>query len=308
MLRRYWGFILAIGLVVFLVSGLAWTLIDTTRSKQIGYEQSAKYNSDNYAKRSDVIIRDRCGSLAGGKKAACVNEERDAARKGQHDERDLEAQRVTAAWTASMGIAAIVGMAASLVGVLLVFITFHETRKANDIAETAHRRQSRAYVAIMGMSLDRKISAGEIPKATVRFKNTGQTPALNVRTSGWMVLQHPDATDMPPDIMTTTGGVTMSGSGGDLNASPSMDRPITEDEHTALHSKNLRLTVFAMCIYEDIFGDTHHLVATGCPKDPVNEVGMSPCDFGNYTSDDQSRKNAQLNHSARLAGRLWPFL
>jgi hypothetical protein len=138
MLKRHWGIFAAIALTVLVVDCLAWTLVSTTQSKQIRYENTAKNNADNYAYRRDVIIGDRCNKIAAeDKKAACINEEREAARKGKNDERDLEAQLTTAAWTASMGIAAIVGMAASLIGVILVFITFAETRKANDIAVRA---------------------------------------------------------------------------------------------------------------------------------------------------------------------------
>lgn len=50
---------------------------------------------------------------------------------------DLKAQREMAKWTRYMGMAAIVGVVLSMVGVGLVYTTFAETRKANVIAKMA---------------------------------------------------------------------------------------------------------------------------------------------------------------------------
>ena len=136
MLRGSRSIIIALGLAfcIFFASGGAYWLFSSASSLQARYEQAAKNRSHNYAQRRDIIIKDRCSPLAGTDKAKCINEEREAAREGDRKEYGLEAQRITAAWTAHMGIAAIIGMVASLIGVGLVWTTFHETRIANIIA------------------------------------------------------------------------------------------------------------------------------------------------------------------------------
>lgn len=45
-----------------------------------------------------------------------------------------------------MGIAALIGMALSAVGIFLVYTTFNETRKANEIAADTAKRQLQAYI------------------------------------------------------------------------------------------------------------------------------------------------------------------
>lgn len=149
------GILTALGLAfcVLLAGGVVFWLSSSASNLQASYEHSAKNRADDYAQRRDVIIENRCLPLTGSKQADCINEEREAARKGYRDEYDLEAQRITAVWTAHMGIAAIIGMAASLIGVGLVWVTFRETRKAASISE-------RTYKAFIAM---------ERPKLVVKF-------------------------------------------------------------------------------------------------------------------------------------------
>jgi hypothetical protein len=137
MLDRYRGKVGTFGLVIaiILASFSAYWLIDSATNIQSTYENAAKNRADDYSKRRDVIEKNRCLPLASKEEAACINQERESARQGYRDEYDLEAQRVTANWTAHMGIAAIIGMAASLIGVGLVFFTFRETQRTAEIAQ-----------------------------------------------------------------------------------------------------------------------------------------------------------------------------
>lgn len=192
MSKRHWGIICSIGLTIVLAGLLAYKLIDYTASKQASYEQTAKDNANNYAKRRDIIIHDTCDKIvAADKQAACINEQRDTARKGKHDEYDLEAQRTTAAWTAAMGIAAIVGMAVGIIGVGLIWITFHETRRtanaalnANLISQNADRAQNEAKIIlnhfafyyVRNMPHDTEATAIELG-----LINMGSTQALNIK-------------------------------------------------------------------------------------------------------------------------------
>ena len=149
------GLLTALGLAfcVLLAAGGAFRLYSSASTSQASYERTAEDRAHDYSQRRDVIIEDRCLPLAGSKQADCINEEREAARQGYRDEYDLEAQRITAVWTAHMGIAAIIGMAASLIGVGLVWTTFRETRKAANISE-------RTYKAFIAM---------ERPRLVVKF-------------------------------------------------------------------------------------------------------------------------------------------
>ena len=97
-------------------------------------------------------------------------EAEETADQAYRDEYGLEAQRVTATWTAKMGIVAIIGMMASLIGIVLVFITFRETRRTADAAFTSIEMQiqiERGYVScpwgafiLKGNELVAELSAG----------------------------------------------------------------------------------------------------------------------------------------------------
>jgi hypothetical protein len=92
-----------------------------------------------------------------------------------------------------MGLAAIIGMAVGLVGVIMVFITFRETRRTADIAEDTAKRQLRAYLSVtpisFGIDTSRRASVpglpDEPPRKTPIFqvvvKNVGQTYAHRIR-------------------------------------------------------------------------------------------------------------------------------
>lgn len=69
----------------------------------------------------------------------CIAEANQATRENEREEQDLAAQKITAWWTKVMGIAALIGMALSAVGVWLVKTTFDETRKSNEITKAAQR-------------------------------------------------------------------------------------------------------------------------------------------------------------------------
>jgi len=112
-------------------------------------------------------------------KQQCIREESQIYRDGQRNEYDLEAQLVTSAWTRSMGIAAIIGMVASLIGVGLVLITFRATRHANDIAKDTAKQQLRAYVGIQEILADLSQTYNNW-RLSVVWVNAGQTPAYNV--------------------------------------------------------------------------------------------------------------------------------
>ncbi len=135
MRRRDWPTVVAVALIVILAcAALTVGLIIYTDADRLqrSYEQSAAEKARDYTSRANVNRERRCLRLRSQAKQDCIREESEAARQGQHDEYDLQAQLVTSAWTRAMGIAAIIGMTFGIIGVGLVFITFRETRRAAD--------------------------------------------------------------------------------------------------------------------------------------------------------------------------------
>lgn len=106
----------------------------------------------------------------------CIAEANHAARENEREEQDLAAQKITAWWTKVMGIAAMVGMGLSAVGVWLVKTTFEETRKSNDIAHDHQRAR-----LLPSAQLTRTHYLSETKKVVLRCENIGLSPAYRVR-------------------------------------------------------------------------------------------------------------------------------
>jgi hypothetical protein len=107
-----------------------------------------------------------------------VYESRDKEREYRYNQNDLAAQRKSALWAHIMGLAAVVGMALSALGVWLVKTTFDEARKSNDIARESMERQLRAYISLeliepINIGVDMRIIC------PIYVKNYGQTPAYD---------------------------------------------------------------------------------------------------------------------------------
>lgn len=96
----------------------------------------------------------------------------------RRDYADLVAQRSSALWAKIMGIAALIGMGLSLVGVALVWTTFRETRKANDIASEANRPWLDVKINLHGIAKAEKALSFRME---LIVENIGATPANHLR-------------------------------------------------------------------------------------------------------------------------------
>lgn len=180
--RGYRGTVFALGLVALFVicAGGGSLLIERANRAQLDIERQAKAKADYYSNRADIAEKRRCLPLSAKSEIDCIREERDSAREGQRSEYDLEAQRVMASWTRYMGIAAIIGMSASIFGIGLVFVTFRETRNAANAARQTHQafvdvERPRLVISI-GDAWVTEGGAGRI-KITLTATNLGKTSA-----------------------------------------------------------------------------------------------------------------------------------
>lgn len=120
-----------------------------------------------------------------------------ASNEPDYGREDLEAQKTMAWWTRAMGIAAIVGVILSGIGVALIYTTFKATLRAARYAGVAARQsrqslavikessaaQLRPYVAISEFEGDDNSPFSRDSHVRFRIKNFGQTPATRVVVS-----------------------------------------------------------------------------------------------------------------------------
>ena len=102
--------------------------------------------------------------------------------RNEREKRDLQAQENSAYWAGAMFWVTFAAAVLSIIGIGLVWTTFRETRKANDIA----RDGNRAWVKLEAKG-PRTMVIGH-PKSTlhigVELVNFGQSPATNIRCWG----------------------------------------------------------------------------------------------------------------------------
>ena len=186
--KRAVGLLLA-GLLACVIGLIA---INLNGSLQKLNDLEANYRAEQYAENARVDIQRKCTNIpARPERAGCVNETKEPYRVAERAERDLQAQQTMAIWTRAMGQAAIIGMVVGIVGLVLIFTTFKETRRAadagleaNKIARENSRQQLRAYLDITNVRWF--VSESESPKIgddrigiIVKIENFGATPAVD---------------------------------------------------------------------------------------------------------------------------------
>ena len=110
-------------------------------SQQFHYQQVAHNNATEYARHTTYQEKQACRGIAAVQLPQCRADAKSEYSQKRADNRreydDLVAQQTSALWTGIMGIAALTGMVLSVIGVLLVYTTFKETKAANVIARQA---------------------------------------------------------------------------------------------------------------------------------------------------------------------------
>jgi hypothetical protein len=157
------GLILGVALVFFLNDLSA---IDQT------YVKHAAKQSDDARTAAQRYIGERCLRLPPSQAEQCTYEAHNTAAQQAHEQRDLAAQRQSALWTKWMGLAAIVGVLASLVGVALVWFTFRETRKGTRVAQREYGRarieaRKAAKEAQKSLAANRRMAAAAAKQVTI---------------------------------------------------------------------------------------------------------------------------------------------
>jgi hypothetical protein len=137
------------------VGSAGWFIYRGSTLENLYQKVSAK-SANEAAERARVEMKRNCGSLATPQKNGCDSQTGNAYRSHLTEIRDLEAQRTTALWTAYMGAAALLGIAVSITGVGLVYLTFQASRRAADAARDTYN----AFIAVERASLVVEVTGG----------------------------------------------------------------------------------------------------------------------------------------------------
>jgi hypothetical protein len=153
--------------------------------QQSGYQREAETRNVDYARHTIRRIAQSCDGGASEARATCLRqgaqEYRLQVRNNLREYEDLAAQKTSALWTSIMGVAALLGMALSAIGVALVWTTFRETRRSADLANSNFRAfldAERCRIKITPQSVE---DNGGLARAALtlhlKLSNIGRSPA-----------------------------------------------------------------------------------------------------------------------------------
>ena len=155
------------------------------------------------------------------------------------------------------------------------------TRKLVIDAKTTAKRQLRAYVFVRGSNID-NLRVGHIPKAVVRVKNTGQTPAYKLTHVGGIAFGGTFAAlpkALPPAYL-SSGAL---GPGGEFEIHSPRPAPLDITQVSELANATKRIFVHGEFQYIDAFDIPRFLkyrLMTVWEGD-IDNVQLVSCDEGN---------------------------
>jgi hypothetical protein len=193
---------LAVGIFI-VISAFVFQIV--TRDYSAVNDVYARYQANAENEKSE--IERKIGLTCTGKQPAamlsCVHEYLDAFYERQSTKADLQAQLDMALWSKWMFISSIAGVAATLVGIFFVRVTFHEARettsaaiagveearKTNHITEKATRIEQRPWLSIEVQLTHgiKFVESGAVFALKAIITNHGQTPATNVAIDAIMM-------------------------------------------------------------------------------------------------------------------------
>lgn len=326
MLRGYRSIVAALVGIGLIAAGIGYGL-----AEQSGYADRAYDQSANYAKNTADQITKTCFRLTRSEQPKCFHEGAERYRLDTSDKQreyeDLIAQRKAALWSMIMGVAALIGMALSVVGVILVWLSFAEQRTANqlarddavaaanegkeamkiaqqnaravvrtaDIAEKSMIISQRAYVAVDTIE---SMPCGEAGKPmagwaiTPRIKNAGRTRADNVQLLWrYNILKKTEAgnfTFQPPENEITPLPIAVLPGGGGGGA----PQGVTFEELEAVQRGETAIIVWGTITYNDLFEpEVLRLTEFACNVvviRPVRNLDTVPINFQGWHAHNNS--------------------
>lgn len=168
--------------------------------QQSTYEEMAGARNADYSARAAENVSQSCFAMSASEKIKCTKREASEyylkIRDNQREQDNLAAQQTSALWTNLMGLAALIGMALSAVGVALVWTTFMETKRTNLIAMRENARNTRRAVDAGRETKTALAIADRNAKATADHVDVSrETAARHLRA--YLGVQKIEAIDQP---------------------------------------------------------------------------------------------------------------
>ncbi|RYF47850.1 MAG: hypothetical protein EOO38_11305 [Cytophagaceae bacterium] len=170
---------------------------------------------------------------------------------------NIASQQLWTGWLQTLG--GFLTLAAAGLAAFYAREAARHTRKANKIAREAERRQLRAYLTVTEMTYGGIITERATATFDLRFRNSGQTPARNLRgVIDAYIAPQGHKPKLPTLRRIKSFPVQNVGVNADTGA---FARPfkITQSQRDAYRKGTAHFYIVASQIYEDVFGNAYRL-------------------------------------------------
>lgn len=264
--ERDWVQSIALGALAGLViAGVGWAILETGFYLGQTYgEQQA--NSDTYARSAAEDIESLCLGGEPTSVASCIRQVTEATNEHERAQRDLVAQQRMQLW--ALWLLGVSGFGTAIAGYGLVLLrrTWFEAKAATNAAQDAvavtrdlGQRQVRAYVSILGANVF-DCGIGKQPKIVITIKNTGQSPAKNLKIRS--VFAHGTDASLRPKLKLDSRAPPVAlelGAGLELNHGGEITSIMTEPWLRKIASGKEQFLAAGFITYKTVFGETRRV-------------------------------------------------
>lgn len=149
--------------------------------------------------------------------------------------------------------------------------------------ERTHQTTERAWVTVQEATIVGPLIQHNVPKATIRFHNSGRSPALTTTIrlvmTVWTSNKLPDW-EVPPELTTDAESIGVIDPGAVVSQAFSLMAPLTDEQGIHLERKDWFIVTLGVVSYVDIFGNPHETKLCLIWRDTSNQH-LSPCEKWN---------------------------
>jgi hypothetical protein len=151
------------------------------------------------------------------------------------------------------------------------------------MSERTHQTTERAWVTVQEATIVGPLIQHNVPKATIRFHNSGRSPALTTTIrlvmTVWTSNKLPDW-EMPPELTIEAERVGVIDPGAVVSRTLSLMAPLTDEQGIHLERKDWFIVTLGVVSYVDIFGTPHETKLCLIWRD-ISTERLSPCEKWN---------------------------
>jgi hypothetical protein len=168
-------------------------------------------------------------------------------------------------------------------GAFFIFVLVVAWAVQSLLLTRSHQAAERARVSVQEATIVGPLIQHNVPRATIRFQNSGRSPALTTEIrlvmTVWTSDKLPDW-ELPPKLTTDAENIGAIDPGAVVSQTLSLMAPLNEEQGVHLERKDWFIVTLGVVSYSDIFGNPHETKLCLIWRNTSSER-LSPCEKWN---------------------------